>query len=120
MTSVSISDCIDKYPSTVHEIDTDKGAVIKYEADWGGRDCTGPPKILREECWVTKIFPNEKMGHENLIQNSSKNFQEVSLLMWYLHISQSALHKFTFQLDALCQANASSVLKYTKHVVCGT
>ena len=44
-----------------------KGAVIKYEADWGGRDCTGPPKILREECWVTKIFPTEKMGHEILI-----------------------------------------------------
>ena len=41
-----------------------KGAVIKYEADRGGRDCTGPPKMLREECWVTKIFPTEKMGHE--------------------------------------------------------
>ena len=44
-----------------------KGAVIKYEADQGGRDCTGPPKILREECWVTKILPTEKMGHEILI-----------------------------------------------------
>ena len=43
------------------------GAVIKYEADRGGRDCIGPPKILREECWVTKIFPTEKMGHEILI-----------------------------------------------------
>ena len=44
-----------------------KGAVIKYEADRGRRDCTRPPKIIREECWANKIFPTEKMGHEILI-----------------------------------------------------
>ena len=44
-----------------------KGAVIKYEADRGSRDSTGPPKMLREECWANKIFPTEKMGHEILI-----------------------------------------------------
>ena len=56
-----------------------------YEADRGGRDCTGPPKILREECWASKIFSTEKMGHEILIYNSSKIFQEVSLLSRYYH-----------------------------------
>ena len=64
---------------------SNRGAVIKYEADRGGRDFTGLPKLLREECWVAKIFPTEKRGHEILIQNSSKNFQEVSLFSHYYH-----------------------------------
>jgi len=46
------------------KISTRKGAVIKYRADRGGRDCTGPQKLLREECWANKSFPAEKMGHE--------------------------------------------------------
>ena len=33
-----------------------KGAVIKYEADQGGRDCTGPPKILGENVGLPKYF----------------------------------------------------------------
>ena len=40
---------------------------MKYEADRGGRDCTGLPKLLREKCWANKIFPAEKMRHEILI-----------------------------------------------------
>ena len=60
-----------------------KGAVIKYEADRGGMECTGPPNILREECWANRIFPTEKMDHRILIKNDSKNFQEVSLLSRY-------------------------------------
>ena len=39
-----------------------KGAVTKYETDQGGRDCAGPPKLLRKECWDNKIFPAEKKG----------------------------------------------------------
>ena len=43
-----------------------KGAVLKYRTARGGRDLTGPPKLLNGKRWANKLLQVINMGHEEI------------------------------------------------------
>ena len=43
-----------------------KGAVIKYGTEGGGRDLTGSPKLSDGNYWANKLLQMINMGHETI------------------------------------------------------
>ena len=49
------------------DLTMNKGAVIKYGTEGGGRDLTGSPKLLDGKYWANKLLQVINMGHEAVL-----------------------------------------------------
>ena len=54
-------------PCFVLLISFNKGAVIKYGTEGGGRDLIGSPKLLDGKCWANKLLQVINKGHEAVL-----------------------------------------------------